>query len=96
MKEGYVILIVIALLFIGMYIAAMFSIYLEKLKRRRVEKTEMRLENLRLEEKARKQEIRDERTRQTQARREEMKQQMLRLEEIKQELIRRGKIKSES
>jgi flagellar biosynthesis/type III secretory pathway M-ring protein FliF/YscJ len=92
MKEGFVILIIIALLFAGMYVFAMFSVFLEKLKRKRERKEELRQEELRLEEKSRKQEIRDEKAKQIHARREEMKAQLRRLEEIKQDLIRKGKI----
>lgn len=95
MKEGYIILIVIALLFIGMYAFAYFSVYFEKLKRRRERKAELLKDELRKQEKARKQEIRDEYSKQREARREEMKQQLKRLNEIKQEWIKKGKIKPE-
>ena len=95
MKDGFLILMIIVLLFTGMYVAVMFSVFREKLRYEKEQKVEIGLEQIRLEEKARKQEIRDEKTRQINVRREEMRVQLLRLEEINQEIIRRKKIKQE-
>ena len=91
MKEGYIILIVIALLFLSMYAFANFSVYMEKSKRRKAKKEELKKEALRLEELARKQELRDEKWRNMEERRQEMKEQMKRINEIKQEWENRGK-----
>ncbi|HMB99583.1 MAG TPA: hypothetical protein VKN14_00950 [Flavobacteriaceae bacterium] len=95
MKQGYVILIVIALLFIGMYAFATFSVYMVKWKQKKERKDEMRIEAMRLEEKARKQEERDMKWKKMEERRAEMKKDLVRLEEIKQEWIKKGKIKPE-
>lgn len=93
MKEGFVVLGVIALLFGSMYVYAMTAVYLNKLKLRREKKRQLELEAILFDEKIRKQEIREEKAKQIQLRREEMDQQYLRLNEIRRELIDKGKLK---
>lgn len=95
MKQGFVVLLIIALLFIGMYLYAYYSVYLEKLKFKKAQKLEQLRESLRLADRLRKQEIRDEKARQMKARRAERQEQFLRLKEIRQELLNKGKIGSE-
>jgi len=91
MKQGYVILIVIALMFIGIYVFAHYSVYLGRLKRKKVKIEEEHQEELRLEELARKQEARDAKWRKMDERRELMKQDLVRIEEIKQEWVAKGR-----
>lgn len=95
MEQGIVVLVIIALLFTGMYVYAYSSVYFEKLKLKKAYKQELELASLRLEEKARKQEIRNEKILEMDARREERQQQFSRLTELRQELIRKGKIETE-
>ena len=96
MKEGIISLIVIALLFIGMYVYAMSSEYLNKLKLKKVQNNKARMELDRLVEQARLQEIREEKAMQIKTRREEMQEQFSRLNKIRQELISKGKLEPES
>ena len=95
MEQGYVILIVIALLFISMWAFANFSVFMEKRKRKMAKKEEIRKEALRLEEQARKQEERNVKWKKMDERRKEMKEDLKRLEETKQEWIKKGKFKPE-
>jgi len=95
MEQGYVILIVIALLFISMWAFANFSVFMEKRKRKMAKKEEIRKEALRLEEQARKQEERNVKSKKMDERRKEMKEDLKRLEETKQEWIKKGKFKPE-
>jgi len=91
MKQGYVILIVIALMFIGIYAFTMFTFYLSKLKRKKYQKEEEHQQGLRLDELTRKQETRDAKWRKMDERREEIRQGLLRIEEIKQEWVAKGR-----
>jgi hypothetical protein len=41
MEQGYVILIIIALMFLGMYLFSNYSVYLEKLKYKKLKQEEL-------------------------------------------------------
>lgn len=85
MENGYVILGIIALLFLSMYGYAYASVALEKIQEKKAKKLELKKEALRLEEKALKQKIRDEKTSQLLKRSEEIKLELQKLEEKKKE-----------
>jgi len=91
MEHGYIILIIIALMFLCIYLFSNYSVYLEKLKYKKIIQKEIHQEELRVEELARKQEIRDAKWQKMDERREEMKQQMVRINEIKQEWVNKGR-----
>jgi len=84
MENGYVILGIIALLFLSMYGYAYASVTLEKMRDRKIEKIELKKEQLRLEEMALKQKARDEKLNQLNKRSEEIKLELEKLEKMKQ------------
>ncbi|MFD1614390.1 hypothetical protein [Gelatiniphilus marinus] len=83
MENGFVILAIIALLFLSIYGYTYGTIALEKIKEKKNEKQNMRLEEIRLEERQRRQAIRDEKLRKQNKRREEIKRELKLLEEKK-------------
>lgn len=84
-EHGYIILSIIALLFICMYGFAHLSTTLDKIRQKRAKKLEIQKEELRRAENARKQAIRDEKLRESMRRREEIQQELKRLEMMKME-----------
>jgi len=85
MENGYVILGIIALLFLSMYGYAYASVTLEKMRDRKIEKIELKKEQLRLEEMALKQKARDEKMNQLNKRSEEIRLELEKLEKMKQQ-----------
>lgn len=83
MDNGYVILSIIALLFMSMYGFAYSSVMLEKYKEKRAMKESLKLEALKLEEKAKKQQLRNEKLNELTKRSNEIKEELNRLEKIK-------------
>tara|TARA_R110002049_G_scaffold3795_5_gene27586 strand:- start:65889 stop:66170 length:282 start_codon:yes stop_codon:yes gene_type:complete len=80
MEHGYIILSIIALLFICMYGFAHLSTALDKIRQRKARKLEVEKEALRKAENARKQAVRDEKLRESMKRREEIQQELKKLE----------------
>ena len=83
MENGYVILGIIALLFLIMYGCAYASVALERIQEKKAKKVEQKQEELRLEQKALKQKIRDEKTNRLIKRNREIKLELQKLEEKK-------------
>ncbi len=80
MENGYVILGIVALLFLCMYGYAYASVLLEKVQEKKALKIELKKEQLRLEEKAIKQKVRDEKMSQLNKRSEEIRLELEKLE----------------
>ena len=85
MEHGYIILSIIALLFICMYGFSHLSITLDKIRQKRAEKLEIKKEESRLAENIRKQAIRDEKLLESMKRREEIQKELKNLEMMKME-----------
>lgn len=83
MENGYIILAIIALLFICIYGFAHLSTTLDKIRQRKADKLEIEKEELRLAENIRKQAVRDEKLRQSLKRREEIQVELKNLEIMK-------------
>lgn len=84
MQNGYVILGIIALLFLSMYGYAYFSVFMEKVKARKNKELTIEKEALRLEQRKKNQEIIDERVRKFNKRKEEIHRELLLLEKMKE------------
>ncbi|MDO7173911.1 hypothetical protein [Mariniflexile sp. AS56] len=84
MQNGYVILGIIALLFLSMYGYAYFSVVVEKIKGLKNRKSDIEKEELRLQERLRKQEVINERVRRFNARKEEIHRELILLEKMKE------------
>ncbi len=85
MENGYVILGIVALLFISMYGYAYASVALEKIQEKKALKIELKKEQLRLEDKAIKQNARDQKMSQLNKRSEEIRLELEKLEQKKTE-----------
>tara|TARA_R110000868_G_scaffold35765_2_gene127773 strand:+ start:3420 stop:3704 length:285 start_codon:yes stop_codon:yes gene_type:complete len=85
MENGYVILGIVALLFLCMYGYAYASVTLEKVHEKRAKKIELQKEEIRLQEKKLNQKIRDEKMSQLNKRSQEIKLELERLEKNKLE-----------
>lgn len=85
MENGYVILGIVALMFLSMYGYAYSSVVLEKIQEKKAKRIEFEKEQLRLEEKAKKQKIREEKMDQLNKRSQEIKLELEKLEQTKQE-----------
>lgn len=83
MEHGYIILSIIALLFICMYGFAHLSTTLDKIRQKKANKIEQEKEALRLAEKARKQAIRDQKLQESIKRREEIQEELKNLKMMK-------------
>ena len=86
MENGYVILGIIALLFLSMYGYAYFSVAYEKLKQKRRLKALAEKEAIRRQESLKKQEIIDEKVRKFNERKEEIQNELLLLKKMKEKL----------
>ncbi|WP_372753027.1 hypothetical protein [Mariniflexile sp.] len=84
MMNGYVILGIIALLFLSMYGFAYFSVFMEKLKANRNKEINAEKEALRLEQRKKNQELIDERVRKFNERKEEIRRELTLLEKMKE------------
>ncbi len=84
MEHGYLILSLVALLFISMYGYSYMSVSREMLKQKRKEKTELAKEERRRQERIKNQEIRDEKLREFNERKEEIQRELALLEKMKQ------------
>lgn len=84
MENGYVILGIIALLFLSMYGYAYFSVFMEKIRARKNKELAIEKEALRLEQRKKNQEIIDERVRKFNKRKEEIHRELLLLEKMKE------------
>ena len=84
MENGYVILGIIALLFLSMYGFAYFSVLLEKIKAKKEIKRDIEREELRRQESIKKQAIIDEKVRRFNERKEEIHQELILLEKMKE------------
>lgn len=85
MENGYVILGIVALLFLCMYGYAYASVALEKVHEKRAKKIELQKEEIRLQEKALNQKIREDKMSQLSKRSQEIKLELERLEQTKLE-----------
>lgn len=86
MENGYVILGIIALLFLSMYGYAYFAVAFEKMKQKRKTRFEIEKEELRREESLKKQEFINEKVRKFNERKEEIQNELLLLEKMKEKL----------
>ncbi len=89
MENGYVILSIIALLFLSMYGYVYAGIAIAKMKEKRALKREVVNEELKMQEKLRKQEVRDEKVRLATKRREEIQ---LELKMLEKQRLDQGKL----
>lgn len=83
MENGYVILGIIALLFLSMYGYAYLAVALEKMKQKREAKKSIEKEELRRIESLKKQELIDEKVRKFNERKEEIQRELILLEKMK-------------
>jgi Flp pilus assembly protein TadB len=83
MENGYVILGIIALLFLSMYGYAYFSVALEKIKAIREKKRNVHKMEQRHQESLKKQELIDEKVRKFNERKEEIQKELMLLEKMK-------------
>ncbi|MFD0991456.1 hypothetical protein ACFQ1R_15260 [Mariniflexile jejuense] len=83
MQNGYIILGIIALLFISMYGYAYFSVFMEKIRAKKNKELEAQKEALRLEKRKMNQELIDERVRKFNERKEEIHRELMLLEKMK-------------
>jgi hypothetical protein len=86
MKNGYVVLGILALLFLSMYGYAYFSVLAEKMRHKKQMKLEMEKEELRRQESIRKQEIINEKVARFNKRKEEIQHELMLLEKMKEKL----------
>ncbi|GAA3637984.1 hypothetical protein [Flavivirga jejuensis] len=84
MENGYVILGIIALLFLSMYGYSYMSVAMENMKHNKEKKKEEQKEALRRQERAKNQEARDEKFRKFNKRKEEIKHELMLLEKMKE------------
>lgn len=84
MQNGYVILGIIALLFISMYGYAYFSVFMEKIRAKKNKELEAANEAIRLEKRKKNQELIDERVRKFNERKEEIHRELMLLEKMKE------------
>ncbi|WP_445732391.1 hypothetical protein [Mariniflexile sp.] len=84
MENGYIILGIIALLFLSMYGFAYLSVLKEKIKAKKELKLDLELQERRRQESARKQAIIDEKVRKFNERKEEIHQELMLLEKMKE------------
>ena len=85
MENGYIIIGIVALLFLSMYGYAYASVAFEKIQEKKALKIEQKKEQLRLEEMAKKQKARDEKMSQLNKRSEEIRLELEKLEQKKTE-----------
>tara|TARA_R110001583_G_scaffold61788_5_gene182268 strand:+ start:1037 stop:1306 length:270 start_codon:yes stop_codon:yes gene_type:complete len=83
MENGYLILGIIALLFLSMYGYAYLAVALEKLKQKRAAKKLIEKEELRRLESLKKQELIDEKVRKFNERKDEIQRELMLLEKMK-------------
>lgn len=83
MENGYVILGIIALLFLSMYGYAYFAVAFEKMKQKREAKKLIKKEELRRQESLEKQKVIDEKVRKFNERKEEIHHELMLLEKMK-------------
>lgn len=83
MEHGYIILSIIALLFICIYGFAHLSTFMDKIRQKKAIKLEIEKEAFRIAENKRKQAIRDEKLRESMKRREEIQMELRNLELMK-------------
>ena len=83
MMNGWVILSIVALLFLSMYIYANIFVFLERLREKKRRKAEQQHLELIAQEKERKRKIREEKYKKLRDRSEEIKQELKRLELLK-------------
>lgn len=85
MENGYLILALVALLFISIYGYSYMPIFLEKRKEKRLKMEEAALEEARQIEKLKKQELRDEKLNKSLKRSAEIRMELQRLEQMKRD-----------
>lgn len=84
MDNGFIILGIIALLFLSMYGFAYSSVAIEKIKQKKEAKNDLVKEELRRQERIKNQEIRDEKLRQFNKRKEEIQHELQLLQKMKE------------
>lgn len=84
MENGYVILSIIALLFLSMYGYSYLSVAMEKMKLNKEKKREVQKDVLRHQERIKNQEARDEKFQKFNKRKEEIKHELMLLEKMKE------------
>lgn len=84
MQNGYLILGIIALLFISMYGFAYYSVFMEKMKAKKNKELEAEKEAMRLEQRKKNQELIDQRVKKFNERKEEIHRELMLLEKMKE------------
>ncbi|NMH87900.1 hypothetical protein [Flavivirga algicola] len=84
MENGYVILGIIALLFLSMYGYSYMSVAMEKFRLNRAKKIDAQKEELRRQQRIKNQEAREEKFRKFNKRKEEIKHELMLLEKMKE------------
>ena len=84
MDNGYIILGIVALLFLSMYGLSYFSVAREKMNQKRLQRKEAEKEELRLQARFKNQELIDERVRKFSKRKEEIQHELMLLKKMKQ------------
>lgn len=85
MENGYIILGIVALLFLSMYGYAYASVILEKIREKKIENIEHKKEELKAEQMTLNQKVREEKMNQLNKRSQEIKLELERLEQMKKE-----------
>lgn len=83
MDNGYIILGIIALLFLSMYGFAYFSVSIEKIRQKRAQKIQLERNEIKKQQRIKNQQIRDEKLRKFNQRKEEIQNELMLLEKIK-------------
>lgn len=84
MQNGYIILGIIALLFISMYGFAYYSVFMEKIKAKKNKELDAEKEAMRLEQRKKNQELIDARVNKFNERKEEIHRELMLLEKMKE------------
>jgi hypothetical protein len=95
MDNGYIILSIVALLFLSIYGFSYASVTLGKYRAKKAMNNEMLLEEIRLQDNVKKQEIRDEKLRKQNKRREEISHELRLLEQMKENRDKSNKMRVE-
>lgn len=92
MMNGWLILSIVALLFLSMYIYAYIFVYFERVQNKKRKKQELINEELKAQERQRKQEIIDEKVNKIAERSKQIKQELRRLEQMKSSRLKIQKV----
>ena len=91
MMNGWLILSIVALLFLSMYIYAYIFVYFERVQNKKRKKEELINDELKAQERQRKQELIDEKVNKIAERSKQIKQELRRLEQMKSSRLKSQK-----